>query len=217
MSPKTSNDSICLLFVDDDKNQHIIFKKSLQTIDPNIIVETTTSPENAKKLLKSKKYDCIVSDLKFPKINGIQFLQEVKALYTIPFILYSGQLTEETIDLAFSENADDYIQKEVGRWNFKILMNRIIRLVENYRLKEVKSNHTFTKKTNNLESNDPETYEIIKNLDHDIRGALGNIVGAVDLIIMEPDTTNEMLKIIKKSANEIIEKVKNIRKKFVNT
>ena len=132
---QTLTTGIRLLFVDDDEDQQIIFSRLVEKINSSIDVVLSNSPEDTLQLNKIYEYDCIVSDLRFPNKDGIQLLKEIKSKHTIPFILYSGQLNEEIIELALSSGADDVFQKQVGRNGFKLLINKIILLVEHYRIK----------------------------------------------------------------------------------
>ena len=63
-------------------------------------------------MLKSNGIQAIVSDYEMPKMNGIAFLKQVRAVNkTIPFILFTGRGREEIAIEAFENGADYYLQK----------------------------------------------------------------------------------------------------------
>ncbi len=81
------------MLVDDDELQRIKFKKVCKEIKLKSIIFEADNGENALKILNSENtFDLIVSDLNMPKMNGIQFLSELKSnikFKNIPFIIMS--------------------------------------------------------------------------------------------------------------------------------
>ncbi|PQJ80073.1 response regulator [Polaribacter porphyrae] len=84
---------LSILLVDDDELQRIKFKKVCKEIKLKSIIFEADNGENALKILNSENtFDLIVSDLNMPKMNGIQFLSELKSnikFKNIPFIIMS--------------------------------------------------------------------------------------------------------------------------------
>ncbi len=57
-----------------------------------IEIESETDPMVGLETLKNNKYDVLILDIEMPKINGIQFLQEMKnAGLKIPVIILTGK------------------------------------------------------------------------------------------------------------------------------
>lgn len=70
------------------------------------------SPVNALEFLKKEKVDLILSDLKMPGIDGIQFLDRAKSICPkTPFILITGFATVDTAVSAIKYGAFDYLCK----------------------------------------------------------------------------------------------------------
>jgi CheY-like chemotaxis protein len=85
----------------------------MNSFDPDIIADSAISPRKALEKLEKDEYDCIVSDYVMSGTDGIQFALRVRELSNIPFILYTGQGSEEVAERAFEAGIDDYIRKEI--------------------------------------------------------------------------------------------------------
>ncbi|MCX6255306.1 MAG: PAS domain S-box protein [Bacteroidia bacterium] len=74
---------------------------------------TICTREDLLKALKEFKPDLIISDYMMPTYNGLQALRDVKEFdESIPFILYTGSINEETAVECIKAGAEDYIIKE---------------------------------------------------------------------------------------------------------
>ena len=70
------------------------------------------SSVQAVEFLKKGKVDLILSDLKMPEMDGIQFLNRAKGLHPkTPFILITGFATLDTAISAIKWGAFDYLRK----------------------------------------------------------------------------------------------------------
>lgn len=121
---------IRVLHVDDDTNQLIFMKRFLEELDPSIQVDSVASPEEA--LSKASSFDCVISDYVMPGMNGIELAHRVRETSTNPFILYTGQGSEEVAERAFAAGVDDYIRKEFDHSHYQILAKRIKMAVEKH-------------------------------------------------------------------------------------
>jgi PAS domain S-box-containing protein len=100
-----------VLYVDDEADLLEIGKIYLEE-DPELQVETITSAPLALEMLKNRHYDVIVSDYQMPRMNGIDFLKEVRSRFGgIPFILFTGRGREDLVIDAINNGADFYLQK----------------------------------------------------------------------------------------------------------
>ncbi|WP_233571953.1 response regulator [Halosegnis longus] len=89
-------------------------------------VRTTTNPEEGRRIVADADIDCIVSDYDMPHATGIEFLETIRDTYPdLPFILYTGKGSEEVAADAISAGVTDYLQKDTGNDQYKILANRI--------------------------------------------------------------------------------------------
>ena len=104
------NKKIRILVTDDDAELlktlvKILSRRGYQTFP-------FESPVKALEFLKGEKVDLILSDLKMPEVDGIQFLDRAKSIRPkTPFILITGFATVDTAVSAIKNGAFDYLRK----------------------------------------------------------------------------------------------------------
>lgn len=99
-----------ILIVDDEK----AIRKSLTEIlsFEGFAIDEAADGVEAIKKIKENNYDCILCDIKMPKMDGIEVLQQTReAKPDIPFIVISGHGNIETAVDAVKKGAFDYISK----------------------------------------------------------------------------------------------------------
>lgn len=104
-------------------------------------VNTATGGKEALELLKNYTTDIIISDIRMPEMDGIQFLKNIKiSSPDTPVILITGYSSIESAVEAMRHGAYDYITKPIQDSEIKILIERVINerklIDENKRLKE---------------------------------------------------------------------------------
>ncbi len=135
--PEHLADVIRVLHVDDEPEQLSFTKQFLEKFDPSLKVMSVSSPEEAQCLLRQKTFDCIVSDYDMPGVDGIDLARFVREESQIPFIIYTGQGSEEVALKAFSIGVDDYLRKETDPSHYQILAKRVRFAVEKRRAEEL--------------------------------------------------------------------------------
>ena len=99
-----------ILIIDDEKAIRKTLTEIL-TFEGYKIDEATDGEEGLKKF-RDKTYDVVLSDIKMPKIDGIEFLQKaVEINADVPIIMISGHGNIETAVEAVKKGAYDFIQK----------------------------------------------------------------------------------------------------------
>jgi two-component system nitrogen regulation response regulator NtrX len=99
-----------ILIVDDEK----AIRKTLAEIlgFEGFTVDEAADGAEALKKIKERNYDCILCDIKMPKTDGIEVLEQTRELKPdIPFIVISGHGNIETAVDAVKKGAFDYIAK----------------------------------------------------------------------------------------------------------
>ncbi len=98
-----------ILIVDDDDQMRIALSATIKHLgfEPT----AASGAKEALKLLKNNQYNVIISDLKMPKMDGIEFLREVKKLSDTPFIMITAVGTVESAVEAMKIGAFDFILK----------------------------------------------------------------------------------------------------------
>jgi len=103
-------EKIKILIVDDEKIairnlQHILKKEGY-------LVKSTTSGQNALKMLSNEAFDVVLTDLKMEKVDGMQILKRTKELYPeTEVIMITGYATVETAIEAMKHGAYHYLTK----------------------------------------------------------------------------------------------------------
>ena len=98
-APEFNNATI--IFVDDEQEILNALRRAMRKTDANCIF--IDNPEEALELLASQPADIVVSDIKMPGMNGVDFLSEVSSLYP------------ETVRLVLSGHADfDFVMGAVN-------------------------------------------------------------------------------------------------------
>jgi len=99
-----------ILIIDDEKAIRKVLTEIL-TFEGFTVDEAADGAEGAKKI-KEGNYDCILCDVKMPKMDGMEVLQIAKQERPdIPFIVISGHGTIESAVEAVKKGAYDYISK----------------------------------------------------------------------------------------------------------
>jgi two-component system, NtrC family, nitrogen regulation response regulator NtrX len=99
-----------ILVIDDEKAIRKVLIEIL-TFEGFEVDEAADGAEGAKKI-KDGNYDCIICDIKMPKMDGIEVLQLAKQEKPdTPFIVISGHGNIETAVDAVKKGAFDYISK----------------------------------------------------------------------------------------------------------
>ena len=129
-----------VLHVDDDPGFVDLSAELLEREREELVVETATGAEEGLEVLAEASVDCVVSDYEMPGQNGIEFLEAVREEYPdLPFILLTGQGSEEVAGEAVSAGVTDYLQKGGGTDQYVLLANRITNAVDRTRAERART------------------------------------------------------------------------------
>jgi DNA-binding NtrC family response regulator len=128
-----------VLIVDDEKVQAGILGEILK--HEGFDVTTQTDPEQALTVVQEQSFDLVISDLKMPKMDGIEFLQRLRKIQPdLTVIIMTAYGTVETAVRAMREGAYDFVMKPFSKEEILITIQRAIKnleiLRENLYLKE---------------------------------------------------------------------------------
>ena len=115
---------ISIVYVDDYDELCSLAKTGLETASDRLVVKTTTDPTSVTDRLGD--VNCIVSDYEMPEVDGLELLRQVRVLdEDVPFILFTGEGSENIASDAISLGVIDYLTKGGGQERFIRLANRI--------------------------------------------------------------------------------------------
>jgi len=106
-----------ILLVDDDSTDVLLFERALKRLEiTSPIVRSSDGAEALDYLMNpaNKRPWIVLSDLNTPRMNGLDFLQAIKAHETLKrtiVVILSGSSAERDIDKCFRLGAAGYITK----------------------------------------------------------------------------------------------------------
>ncbi|MFQ3475550.1 response regulator [Halonotius sp. F2-221B] len=131
------SDAISVLLVDDDEDFVALASTLLEAESDRIETTTETRPADALDRVDLDAIDCVVSDYRMPEMDGIEFLETIRADYPeLPFILFTGKGDEEVAKQAISADVSDYMVKDGSAEQYAISATRIENLVDGYRTRQ---------------------------------------------------------------------------------
>ncbi len=88
---------------------------------------TTGDPSEAPALVRQHRPACVITDLKMPKMDGIELLQKIRAEHPdVPVILMTAFATISTAVHAIRQGAFDYVQKPFESDEILVVVDRAI-------------------------------------------------------------------------------------------
>ena len=114
-----------ILVVDDEKSIRDSLKLILE--EEGYSVDTASDGEEALELINKENYDLVISDIKMPKLDGIELLNKISKLSPSTFfIIMTAYASVNTAIDALRQGAFDYLIKPV---EFDDLLIRVKRLL----------------------------------------------------------------------------------------
>jgi len=112
-----------ILVIDDEKSIRDTLKEILEYEDHN--VDLAADGEEGLEQFKNNKYDIVLLDIKMPKKDGIEVLEELFGVATdVPVIMISGHGNIDTAVESIKKGAYDFIEKPLD-------LNRLLVTIRN--------------------------------------------------------------------------------------
>lgn len=123
------------LLVEDDTHERAAIRRALRH-DIHTLLECETAEEAIRRLDQSpSEFDVIISDLKLPGMDGLTFFRTLRRMKcSSPFILLTGNGSEQTAIEAFKAGVDDYLIKATQSGYLEMLSPLIAQVVHHHRL-----------------------------------------------------------------------------------
>lgn len=120
-----------VLVVDDEKSMLEMLEIVLG--DEHYQVTITPDPLEALKMVKKRKFDVVVQDLKMPKMDGIELLEKIKSIKpALPVIIITAFSTWDNAVQAMRLGAFDYIKKPFDTDNVRAVVARALQQKRNF-------------------------------------------------------------------------------------
>jgi len=115
-----------ILLVDDDKNTRFVLTQLLGTM--GYLVFEAKDAEDAMKWVEIGPIDLVMTDLKMPKIDGIELTRAIKRTKPkLPVIVYSGNRYMDTARVALKAGADEYVAKPFLDIKIRQVVERLLK------------------------------------------------------------------------------------------
>lgn len=121
-----------ILLVEDDKNLLKIL--SFYLSEEGFEVEVANNGEDAFSKATTQNFDILITDVKMPKMNGIELLKEIKKVNpeTAVIVMTAYGSIEDAV-IAIKEGAEDYLTKPISKETLLLSVEKA------YKIKEIKS------------------------------------------------------------------------------
>ncbi len=114
-----------ILIIDDEKLMRVSLEAQLKK--EGFFVKSLKSAGEALKYMRSEEFDIVVSDLRLPGLDGIEFLKEIKNIsHKTIVIIMTAYGTVESAVTAMKEGAFDYICKPFSTDELIIRLERAL-------------------------------------------------------------------------------------------
>ena len=116
-----------VLIVDDEFRIGILIKKLIRWDEHNMdCVDVVDNGETAFRIMKEKAPDIVITDIRMPKINGLDLICMSRDLdYHIKFVVISGYKEFEYAHRALQYGVDDYLLKPINEEELNKVMGKI--------------------------------------------------------------------------------------------
>ncbi len=124
-----NNSQKTILLADDDANLRRVLEFQLE--EAGYEVTTASDGAEALEIFTRSDFDCVITDLRMPKLSGLEFLEKIKTANSeIPVIVITAFGEVETAVAAMKIGAYDYINKPFNRDEILLTLERAVKFSE---------------------------------------------------------------------------------------
>ncbi len=112
-----------ILLVEDDNGVRNILAKFL--VEEKHAVKLAVNGREGLELLEEFEPELVLSDIKMPELNGLEFLETVRASSSVPFVMVTGYADTDVAVRALRAGAWYFILKPVNFFELKSILDRV--------------------------------------------------------------------------------------------
>lgn len=117
-----------ILIADDDDGMRMFLSEAMERM--GYYVDSAKDGEEALLKLRHDSFDLLILDIKMPKVNGIQVLNEIKTISPMTIVVIITAFgSQETALKAIEEGAYDYLTKPLELDEIRIIVKRALEKV----------------------------------------------------------------------------------------
>lgn len=112
-----------ILIVDDNPNMSNLLSDMLEVFDFASL--RAADGEEALTLLNQQDFSLVITDLRMPKMGGLELLRMVKEKFPrLPVVVITGYSTEATENELLSANADGFLNKPFRMNDIELVLKK---------------------------------------------------------------------------------------------
>jgi DNA-binding NtrC family response regulator len=159
-------------------------RQQLQALfqDPKLIVETAADGIEALEKLSSNNYSLVITDLKMPRLSGMQLIEEAqKRRLPVTVVVTTGFGGVDEAVRAMRMGAYDFIQKPIDLEHLRLVVHRALRertLLDEvaYLREQMRDRYSF----HNILSKNPRMHQVFE--------LINNVAGTTTTVLIEGET-----------------------------
>jgi len=118
-----------ILAVDDEAANLLLLQQILE-LEGYRRVTTTTDPTKVAAMFRAQRPDLVLLDLHMPRINGLQLMDQLRGgdvdAHDVPFLVLTGDVTDETRRRALAAGARDFLIKPLDRVDLVLRVRNLL-------------------------------------------------------------------------------------------
>ncbi len=185
---KSKTETVRMLYMEDNPGLARLVQKKLER--KGYTVTLAGDGKEGVALYQSGDFDLVAVDHEMPGYSGLDVIQILTAQdkEAPPIIMITGNGSEQIAVEAMKRGASDYVVKDVDGGYLDLLPTVIKRALEQKQLLEEKrrAEEALIKYAAELENRNEELDAFAHTVAHDLKGALGQIVGYARVLAEDP-------------------------------